>query len=124
MAKGKKTGGRKKGGRNKSGSLIGAEQDLRAAWEKCAGPKTAEKLVKDAVKKAFGYEVTEKTYGVVGNKRVLVKEKVKREFHYEPLGVILPYIAKKMPQAVEADGVKLPVLFTLATDNDAAPPER
>lgn len=123
MAKGKKTGGRQKGSRNKSDSIAGAEQDLRAAWEKCAGPKTAEKLVKDAVAKALGYEVREKTYAMKGGKKVLVKEKVRREFHYEPLGVILPYIAKKMPQAIEADGVKLPVLFTLATDNDAPPTE-
>ena len=93
-----KTGGRKKGSLN---TRTGCEQEFRDAWKKCAGPKTAARLIKDAVMKAIGYEVREETLNAEGE---VVKTKVLREYNYMPLSVILPYIAQRMAQDVTVDG--------------------
>lgn len=98
MATRKKTGGRQKGTPNK---MKGAQHDLIEAWAKCAGPKTAERLVKMAIAKAFGYKVEEKTYDADGK---LERRKVWHEFSVEPLKALLPYIAKKLPILIEATG--------------------
>lgn len=65
--------GRPSGARNK---LTGAHGDLLNAWDKVAGPITAQVIMKAAVEKAKAGD-------------------------FEALRTILPYIARKMPDTIE-----------------------
>jgi hypothetical protein len=83
---------------NRSGRpnhLIGAHGDLIAAWDKVSGPETAKKLMKSALDEAIvGREIIR--YDSRGNEigRQVVKD-------FEPIGKILPFIARKMPETLE-----------------------
>ena len=79
-------------------AIKGAQHDFQEAWKKCAGPKTAQRLMAEAIAKAFGYPVTEETFDSRGK---LIKKVSKHEYHFEPLIAILPYIARKMPDTIE-----------------------
>lgn len=70
------------------GKMTGAHADLLAAWNKAAGPETALKLMRIALKDAIeGREVVKETEdGVV---RYFVRD-------CELLKVLMPYIARKM----------------------------
>jgi hypothetical protein len=100
--------GRPKGSLNKA---TVARQDLLDAWTRCASAKTADKLVLDAVAKALGYDVTQRVYEYEPDPkdhtkrvRVLVREKVRREYNYAPLEALLPYMAQKLPSKSELTG--------------------
>lgn len=65
--------GRTPGSKNR---LTGAHGDLIAAWDHVAGPRTAEDIVKVAVKCA-------------------------KDGNFSPLSGLLPYIARRMPDTLE-----------------------
>ena len=93
MARGRFTGGGSRAG--KPNRLTGAHGDLIAAWDKVSGPETAKKLMKSALDEAIvGREIIR--YDNKGNEigRQIVKD-------FEPIGKILPFIARKMPETLE-----------------------
>ena len=93
MARGRFTGGGSRAG--KPNRLTGAHGDLIAAWDKVSGPETAKKLMKSALDEAIvGREIIR--YDNKGNEigRQVVKD-------FEPIGKILPFIARKMPETLE-----------------------
>lgn len=91
-------GGRKKGSLNKA-TL--AQEHFLDAWTKHGGPKTASKLVKEAVKRALGYECVESVLDAEGK---LMRKKVWHEANADLLNILLPYIARKLPTATELTG--------------------
>ena len=77
------------------GKLTGAHGDLIAAWDKVSGPETAKKLMKSALEEAIVGRVVirvDKQGNEIG--RQIVKD-------FEPIGKLLPFIARKMPETLE-----------------------
>ena len=80
--------------------LVGAHGDLIAAWDKVSGPETAKKLMKSALEEAIVGRVVirvDKQGNEIG--RQIVKD-------FEPIGKLLPFIARKMPETLDTPDLK------------------
>ena len=76
--------------------MTGAHGDLLGAWDKESGPETARKLMRSALDDAIGRK------SVIVDRKGVPHDIVVKD--WEPLRTILPYIARKMPEAQEHSG--------------------